>query len=72
MDTHQEQAEIAKYEKKVGEINRDFRQERKNLARDKEALQNKLKWTNILAMPAAVTLFGIGLATLKRKRTSAK
>ena len=68
----EQQAEKTKFEKKVGEINRDLRQERKNLARDKEALQNKLEWANILVMPAVVTLFGIGLATFKRKRTSAK
>jgi ABC-type uncharacterized transport system involved in gliding motility auxiliary subunit len=68
----EQQAEKTKFEQKVAGINHDLRQERKNLARDKEALQNKLKWENILVMPVAVALFGIGLATFKRKRTSAK
>ena len=46
--------------------------ERKKLTQNINSLKNNLKWTNIVAMPALVALSGIGLALVKRKRTSAK
>ena len=45
-----------------------MKQERKKLAHDKDALENKLKWENILGMPVVVVMAGIGLAVVKRKR----
>jgi ABC-type uncharacterized transport system involved in gliding motility auxiliary subunit len=68
----EQQAELDKLKKKAAETNVQLRQEKKRLARDKESLQNTLKWVNILAMPAAVAISGICLAAYKRKRTSAK
>jgi len=35
-------------------------------------LETRLTWLNILAMPVGVTLAGIGVAVIKRKKTSAK
>ena len=49
-----------------------MKQEKKKLAREKESLENWLKWSDILVMPAVVTVSGVGLAIFKRKRTSAK
>ena len=49
-----------------------IKQEDKKLTRNKENLENWLKWSNILVMPGLVTLSGIGLAIFKKKRTSAK
>jgi ABC-type uncharacterized transport system involved in gliding motility auxiliary subunit len=68
----EQQAEIEKLKKKAADINRQLKLERKNLAHDKIALENKLKWENILVMPVVVVMLGIGLAVVKRKRTSAK
>jgi ABC-type uncharacterized transport system involved in gliding motility auxiliary subunit len=68
----EQQAELKKLKEKAADINKQLKDERKMLASEKEALQNKLKWANILGMPLVVALSGIGLAVLKQKRTSAK
>jgi ABC-type uncharacterized transport system involved in gliding motility auxiliary subunit len=68
----EQQAELDKLKKKAAEINVQLRAEQKNLAKDKESLQNTLKWANILAMPAVVAVSGLCLAMFKRRRTSAK
>lgn len=51
---------------------KELRKERRNLRLDVEALENRLKWLNIAAMPLLVTATGIGLAVTRRKRTSAR
>ncbi|HZV33577.1 MAG TPA: Gldg family protein [Verrucomicrobiae bacterium] len=68
----EQQAELEKLKKKQAEVKAQLRQEQKRLTHDIYALENTLKWTNIIAMPAVVALSGIGLAMVKRKRTSAK
>jgi hypothetical protein len=45
---------------------------RKNLRKEIDSLENRLKWLNIAVMPLAVTLSGILVAVLKRKKTAAK
>jgi hypothetical protein len=54
------------------ELKKSGREIRKNLRREVEAMENKLKWTNIGAMPALVSIFGIALAIVRRNRTAAK
>jgi hypothetical protein len=44
----------------------------KDLRRDVDALQTRVTWLNIAAMPLAVTLCGVILAAIKRKRTAAR
>lgn len=68
----EQQAEIEKFRKKETEANMQLKEERKKLRRDIDSLETRLKWENILAMPAVVALSGISLALYKRKRTSAK
>src|SRR5581483_2760755 len=68
----EQQTELDKLKKDAATINQQLKQTRKELARDKESLQNTLKWTNILGMPMVVAVSGICLAVFKRKRTSAK
>ncbi len=68
----EQQTELDKLKKDAATINQQLKQTRKELARDKESLQNTLKWTNILGMPMVVAASGICLAVFKRKRTSAK
>jgi ABC-type uncharacterized transport system involved in gliding motility auxiliary subunit len=68
----QQQAELEKLKKQEAEVKVQLKAERKKLTHEISALENTLKWTNIIAMPAVVALSGIGLAIIKRKRTSAK
>lgn len=68
----EQQTELDKLKKNQAEVKAQLRQEQKKLTHDIFALENTLKWTNIIAMPALVALSGIGLAIVKRKRTSAK
>jgi hypothetical protein len=42
------------------------------LRKDVVTMETRLTWLNILAMPAGVTLAGISIAVIKRKKTSAK
>jgi ABC-type uncharacterized transport system involved in gliding motility auxiliary subunit len=68
----EQQAEIEKFKKTQAEASRKLKEARKDLRREVDKLENTLKWANILGMPAAVTLAGILLAVLKRKKTAAK
>ena len=68
----EQQAEIDKLRRKEVEINQSLKQERKELKRDITSTENWLKWGNIIGMPLLVAVSGVGLAGLKRKRTSAK
>jgi ABC-type uncharacterized transport system involved in gliding motility auxiliary subunit len=45
---------------------------RKNLRKDIDSLETRLKWVNIAAMPLLVTLAGMTIAVFKRKKTAAK
>ena len=68
----EQQTEIEKLRKKVVETNQALKQQNKELKRDTDSLKNWLKWGNIIGMPLLVAVSGVGLAGLKRKRTSAK
>jgi ABC-type uncharacterized transport system involved in gliding motility auxiliary subunit len=68
----EQQAEIDKFKKTQAEVSRDLKKVQKDLRKEVNSLENNLKWANILGMPAAVTLVGILLAVLKRKKTAAK
>ncbi len=68
----EQQAELEKLKKKEASVNVQLKQEKKKLTREISSMENTIKWGNIVGMPALVALSGIGLAVLKRKRTSAK
>ncbi len=68
----EQQAEIENLRRKEAEFNRELRQANKDLRRDVVALQRRVQWLNIAAVPLAVCVVGVGLAVYKRKRTSAK
>lgn len=68
----EQQAELEKFRKEQANVNKELKQVRKDFSRDITSLENRLKWVNIAAMPLAVTISGILIALLKRKRTSAK
>ena len=68
----EQRAEIENLRKTEASVGKELRQVQKDLRREVAALQTELKWVNILAVPLAVTLTGIAIAFIKRKRTSAK
>jgi hypothetical protein len=68
----EEKAEIDNFKKKQAEISRELKQTQKDLRKEVVSTETRLKWLNILAMPLAVTMAGIGIAAVKRKKTSAK
>jgi ABC-type uncharacterized transport system involved in gliding motility auxiliary subunit len=68
----EQKAEIENFRKKEAQANKELKLVRKSLRQDVDALENRLKWMNIAGMPFAVTLTGVTLAFLKRKRTAAR
>lgn len=68
----EQQAQIETFQKQAAKIRGDLKQVQKNLRHDVVALQTHIEWINIAAMPAVVSVFGLGLAAWKRKQTSAK
>ena len=65
-------AELANLRKDEAEANKRLKQVRKDFQKEIVALQNKVKWINILTMPLAVAFSGIVIAVVNRKKTSAK
>lgn len=70
--SQEQKEEIERFRRKEAQVNQELKEVRRNLRKDVDALENKLKWVNIAAMPALVTLFGLFLALIKRQRTAAK
>lgn len=68
----EQQKELANFRKKETEVKKELKDVRKQLRRDIDSLENTLKWVNIAGMPFGVTVMGIFLALLKRKKTAAK
>lgn len=68
----QQQAEIDNFRKKQAEVSSELRQAQKDLRREVVSLETRLTWLNILAMPCAVTVAGVSMAVIKRRKTSAK
>ncbi len=68
----EQQAEVKKFKEKEAAAKRDLKEVRKDLRRDIDSLETRLKWTNIAGMPVVVTMFGLGLAMFKRQRAKAR
>ncbi len=68
----QQQAALETFRKKESDVKIKLKEERKQLRHDIDALETRLKWFNIAAMPLLVSLSGIGLAMFKRKKTAAR
>jgi ABC-type uncharacterized transport system involved in gliding motility auxiliary subunit len=68
----EQQAEIEKFRKRQVEISRELRTVQKDLRKEVNSLENRVKWQNILGMPILVTFAGISLALIKRQKTAAK
>ncbi len=65
-------AELGKLRKEEAESRKRLKQVQKDFRKEVVSLQTSVKWMNILAVPAAVTLSGIVIAVAKRRKTSAK
>jgi ABC-type uncharacterized transport system involved in gliding motility auxiliary subunit len=65
-------AELAKLRKEEAEARKRLKKVQKDLRKEVVSLQKSVKWTNILLVPAAVTLSGVVIAVAKRRKTSAK
>jgi ABC-type uncharacterized transport system involved in gliding motility auxiliary subunit len=68
----EQQNEIKQFQAKEAQTKRDLKEVRKQLRKDIDSLENRLKWINIAGMPFLVTAAGISLALLKRKKTAAQ
>jgi len=68
----EQRTELEKFRKQQAEVSRELKQARKDLRKEVVSLETRLEWTNILAMPLVVTLAGLGIALVNRKKTSAK
>jgi hypothetical protein len=68
----EQKAEVDNFKKKQAEISKELKQTQKDLRKEVVSLETRLKWLNILGMPLAVTAVGVGIAMVKRKKTSAK
>jgi len=68
----EQQAELEKFRKKQAEARVTLKNVRKDLRREVDQLETRVKWWNIFAMPLAVTACGGVLAVYKRKLTGAK
>jgi ABC-type uncharacterized transport system involved in gliding motility auxiliary subunit len=68
----EQQAEIKKFQENEATVNKELKQVRKNLRQEIDSLQSTVKWVDIAAMPVIVTLVGLGLALVKRRRRAAR
>jgi ABC-type uncharacterized transport system involved in gliding motility auxiliary subunit len=68
----EQQQEVENFRKKEAQAKIQLKEERKKLRQDIDSLEGTFKWVNIAAMPVLVSVSGLSLAFLKRKRTSAK
>jgi len=68
----EQRAELEKLRKDEAEAGKRLRQVQKDLRKEIVSMQNRIKWINILAVPLAVTITGIVIAVVNRRKTSAK
>jgi len=68
----EQQKELDNYQKTVADANKELKADRKELAKETDALEFWTKVANIAVMPALVCVTGVVLAMVKRKRTAAK
>lgn len=68
----EQRAELEKLRKEEASTRKRLKQVQKDLRKEVVSLQTTIKWVNVLAVPLAVTLVGIAIAFVKRKKTSAK
>ncbi|MGA1237004.1 MAG: Gldg family protein [Limisphaerales bacterium] len=68
----EQQQELENFRTKEADARKELKMVRRNLRQDVDALENRMKWYNIALMPLLVTISGIGIAVIKRKKTAAQ
>lgn len=68
----EQQQEITNFRKKEADVKQQLKLERKKLRSDIDSLENRIKWLNIAAMPALVTIVGVGMAFMRRRSRAAR
>jgi ABC-type uncharacterized transport system involved in gliding motility auxiliary subunit len=68
----EQQAEVKKFQENEATVNKELKQVRKNLRQEIDSLQSTVKWVDVAAMPLIVTLVGLTLALVKRRRRAAR
>src|SRR6202162_858573 len=68
----EQQAEIKNFQENEATINKELKVVRKNLRQEIDSLQTTVKWVDIAGMPVIVTLVGLTLALVKRRRRAAR
>jgi ABC-type uncharacterized transport system involved in gliding motility auxiliary subunit len=70
--TKEMQAEVDKLNKELADGNKRLRAIQKDMAKEKDRLESKLIWANILVVPLLVAIIGIAIAAYRRQRTAAR
>lgn len=68
----EQQQELEQYQETMVEKNKELKRLRRDLRKDIDAMENRLKLYNIAGMPFLIVLVGIAMAIMKNKRTAAK
>ena len=68
----EQQNAIQQFRQDEAKVKKELKGVRKSLRHDIESLETNLEWINIAGMPFLVTISGIALAMIKRKKTAAK
>lgn len=68
----EQQKELENFRKKEVEVRKELKHVRRTLRSEIDALETRLKWINIAAMPVLVALAGLGLALWRRKHSAAR
>jgi ABC-type uncharacterized transport system involved in gliding motility auxiliary subunit len=68
----EQQNAIQQFRQDEAKVKKELKNVRKSLRHDIESLETHLEWINIAGMPFLVTMSGIALALIKRKKTAAK
>lgn len=67
----EQQEELKNFRAKQAQVRKDLKNYRKELRRDIDNLDTRLKWFNIALVPAMVALLGIIVAIIRKRRNSA-
>lgn len=68
----EQEQEISKFRKQEAEAKANIRKVEKDLKKDRESLEGFLKAVNIAGMPILVSVVGIALSVIRKKRSGAK
>ncbi len=68
----EQQEEIEKFKQKRASANKKLKEVRRSLRQDIDALENRLKWGNIIGMPLLVAFAGIALGISRKQKTKAQ